>query len=483
MRHGVYVDEEATVVNTPQQVTSGIQFVVGTAPIHLTDNPSAAVNVPFLCNTLAEVKESIGYSREDMEKYTLCQSAYWNFEVFRTAPVIFVNVLDPDKHVEEISSVDLEVSEKQAVLEETDVLRDSVQVTADGSELSVGTDYITSYDDDGFLLITVLSGGAGEKASSLSVTAKKLDPSKVTYKDIIGGYDSASGKESGLQLIRLVFPMFGITAATILSPGYSQVPSVGAVMEALCEDINGTFRAETVLDLDTETCKKYEDVADAKENAGYYSEHSYVVWPMVKKGSYVLYASANVAAVTQASDFANGNIPNASPSNHAAKISGAVLKDGTEVFLDMQQAAVVNGAGVGTYINMQGWKLWGNYSAAYPDNTDPKDKFWSCRRFFTWHGNKFITTYLMKCDEPANRVLIDGILDEEQLNCNGYVASGACAGASIELDSEKNSVDSLIDGKLYFKQKLTPFPPAQEIVNTLSYDPDALTTALSGGEE
>jgi hypothetical protein len=32
--------------------------------------------------------------------------------------------------------------------------------------------------------------------------------------------------------------------------------------------------------LDTETCKKYEDVADAKENAGYYSEHSYVVLSM-----------------------------------------------------------------------------------------------------------------------------------------------------------------------------------------------------------
>lgn len=483
MRHGVFVDEEATVINTPRQVTSGIQFVVGTAPVHLTGKPSQTVNVPILCSKLAEASQSLGYSREDMTEFTLCQSMYWNFELFQTAPVIFVNVLDPKKHTKDITADDISVSEKQILVKQKNILLDTAKVSSSGTELKEGVDYITSFDDEGFLLVTLLDGGLGEGVDTLSVAAKQLAPEKVTYQDIIGGYDSETGKESGLQLIRRVFPMFGITAATIIAPGFSHIPAVGAVMEALCEEINGTFRAETVLDLDCTVCTKYEDVPKAKEEAGYHSEHAFVVWPMVKKGTHILYGSANVAAITQASDYANGDIPNVSPSNEAAGIDGAVLSDGTEVFLDLQQAGVVNGAGVGTYLNMQGWKLWGNYSAAYPKNTDPKDKFWCHRRFFTWHGNKFITTYLVKCDNPSNTKLIETIVDEENLTCNGYVAAGVCAGAGIELEKEKNSTETLIDGKLYFRQKLTPYPPAQEIVNTLYYDPEALTEVLSGGEE
>lgn len=483
MRHGVFVDEQATAMTAPQQTDSGIQFVVGTAPIHLTSNPEAAVNVPIRCEKLTEAQTRLGYRKEDMETFTLCQSMFWNFEVFGVTPVIFVNVLDPKKHNKDILSTEVKVSDKQAVLQEKDMIRTTVVVKKEETTLEAWTDYILSYDEDGYLLITLLEGGDGEEATSLTVEGKQLDPEKVTYADIIGGYDSETGKESGLQLIRRVYPMFGITAATIIAPGYSHNPAVAAVMQSLCEEINGTFRAECILDVDSKTCTKYEDVKQYKDEAGFTDKHAYAIWPMVLKDGKILYGSANAAAVIQYSDIANGGIPSVSPSNQYARVDGAVLADGTEVYLDFEQAGTVNAAGVATYANIQGWKLWGNYTAAFPDMTDPKDKFLSNRRFFTWHGNRFIRNYLVKCDNPSNPKLIESIVDEENVTCNGYVSAGICAGACIEIDTEKNTADTLADGKLYFRQKLTPYPPAQEIINTLSYDPEALMNVLSGGDE
>lgn len=483
---GVFVEENATTLSRPVEVTSGIPFVVGTAPIHLLDDPESAVNVPVLCRTLLDAMSALGYSRDDMETFTLCQSMYWQFEEFSVAPVIFVNVLNPKTHSEDVTETECTVTQKQAVLNTKYVLKNSLTVKKgddeEGTELVQGTDYVAAHDDAGNLVITLIDGGKGDKATKLKVSGKALKPEKVSESDIIGGYDKESGKESGLQLIRRVYPMFGITAATIIAPGYSHKPAVGAVMQALCEGINGALRAETVLDLPTDSCKSYEDAEKEKEKAGYHNKHAYPVWPMVRRAGYILWASGNVAALTQASDYSNGGIPNLSPSNQAAHIDGAVLADGTDVYMDMEQAESVIMAGIGTYINMNGWRLKGNYSAAYPESTDPKDMFWCNRRFFSWHGNSFIVRNLPRLDRPANSKLIDSILDEENIRCNGYVAAGACAAASIEIDSDRNTTETLANGTLYFRQRLTPFPPAQEIINTLEYDPEALMTALNGGE-
>ena len=40
---------------------------------------------------------------------------------------------------------------------------------------------------------------------------------------------------------------------------------------------------------------------------------------------------------------------------------------------------------------------------------------------------------------------------------------------------------NLIDGKLRFHQHLTPYPPAEDILNVLEFDPYALESALNGG--
>lgn len=134
-----------------------------------------------------------------------------------------------------------------------------------------------------------------------------------------------------------------------------------------------------------------------------------------------------------------------------------------------------------TAINVTGWRTWGNRTAAYPANTDPKDMFFCCRRFFSWWGNSFILTYFQKVDNPANTRLIETIVDTENKRGAAYVADQKCARAEIEFIASENPVTNLIDGKLRFHQYLTPYPPAEDILNVLEFDPYALESVLNGG--
>ena len=88
------------------------------------------------------------------------------------------------------------------------------------------------------------------------------------------------------------------------------------------------------------------------------------LWPMVAVGEKKYYFSAMFAALTAYTDANNADVPYESPSNKDLRITATVLKDGTTVALDQQQANdVLNANGVITAINANGFKSWGNNTA------------------------------------------------------------------------------------------------------------------------
>ena len=95
-RHGCYVSEVDTAI-LPTITVANPCTVFGTAPLHTATEPAAA-NVPVLCTTLAEFVNQFGWS-DDFDSYTLCEAAQVCFQLFRTSPVVFVNVLDTTKHI------------------------------------------------------------------------------------------------------------------------------------------------------------------------------------------------------------------------------------------------------------------------------------------------------------------------------------------------------------------------------------------------
>lgn len=476
--HGLSIREEATALTVPITGYSAVQVVIGTAPINMLGDPASAVNVPILATKATEAMEKLGYCT-DFSKYTLCQSMYITSNIFQVAPVVYINVLDPKKHRKDLTATEVTIDALRAVVGVSGILRDGLRVTAGGQELELAKDYTVSYDVNGHLAISLVAGGAGAGAEKLSVTGSILDPDAVTKDDIIGAYDTTTGKETGMELIRQVYPRFGIVPSLALAPGYSQIPEVGIALSAKMADINGVFKGIALLDLDTEKARKYTDCKDVKEDSGFTSEFCYPLWPCFKVGDMVFAASAAVGALISYLDAENGDVPYRSPSNKVLGITGTCLADGTEVIMDQDQASAVNAFGVATAFNSNGWRLWGNYTGAYPAVTDAKDMWLPVRRMFNWQGNTFIQTYLDKVDDPMNRYLIESVVDSENIRCSAYAPS-MWAGARIEYVAEDNPDTDILAGKMTFRQHIAPYTPAQKIVNILDYDISMLRAALTG---
>ncbi|MEH0020879.1 MAG: hypothetical protein V6Z89_14585 [Desulfobacter sp.] len=94
-KHGVSVKEQATALVPPVRVTTGLPFVVGTAP-----GPAEGelpVNDLRLIYSYKEFVETFGFD-EDLETYSLCEFAQVYFGLYNVAPVVFVNVFDPAVH-------------------------------------------------------------------------------------------------------------------------------------------------------------------------------------------------------------------------------------------------------------------------------------------------------------------------------------------------------------------------------------------------
>ncbi|MBQ9090938.1 MAG: phage tail sheath family protein [Anaerotignum sp.] len=480
--HGINVTEQATSVIAPIVGTAGLQVIIGTAPVNMAADPYGCTNKPMLCYSFKEAVENVGYS-DDFKNYTLCQSIDASFRVFNVAPIVLINVLDPAKHKKEIEATTCAVENGVAKLEETGVLLDTVVVknATEVETLAADTDYILSFSNTGEVIVTLM--GDHEEDTEIKVSATAIDPEAVEYTDIIGGLDANTGTETGMEVIRQVRPLLGLTPGLLLAPGWSQNANVAAVLQAKCEKINGVFSCECVVDVDCSEsgATKYTDVKTVKEKTGISSNHAYPVWPKCMVGTKAYYMSALAAACTAYTDAENEDVPNMSPSNKSLKITATVLEDGTEIVLDQDQANTVNSYGVATAWNQNGYILWGNNTAGYPATTDPKDRWFPCRRFFSWWGNSFILTYFQKVDDPMNTRLIDSIVDSENIRGNSYAARGFCAAAVIKYNANENPATDILNGIIRFHLYLAPYTPAEKIEAILEFDVNALTAVLTGG--
>lgn len=478
--HGVRVQEESSVVASPVTGTAGLQVVFGTAPINLVEEPEEAVNIPIVCQSMEEAKVKLGYS-EDFQAYTLCQSMYASFSAFAVAPVVFINVLDPTKHKKENEEKEYTPANGQVTVSASGILKKSVVVKLEEETLVVDTDYLLSFDEAGNLIITLISDKA-KAAATLKVASSSIDPTLVKDVDIIGGYDVETGKETGLEVLRQVYPRTGMTASLIIAPGWSHKPEIGAIMMAKCEAINGVFSAECLLDLDTSAANIYTKCQKVKEENGYTDRHAIAMWPMAKIDGRQMYYSAVYGAMTSYTDAENDNVPCISPSNLLLHVTDAVLSDGTSIFMDREQANTLNGQGIVTLINESGWRSWGNNTAAYPEVTEIRDRWICCRRMFTWMGNSLITTYHERVDNPGNFRLIESICDAENIRLNSYTAAGKMAGGRVEYDEAENKVEMLLGGHIIFRIYMAAFTPAEDILFILKFDPALLEASLRGGE-
>lgn len=149
--HGVKVSEKPTSILPPVSVSAGIPFVVGTAPVNMSDVSN--VNKPVLCNSYAEAVAAFGHvppivadaSGLKKYEYSISQFIYSQFALFGASPVIIVNVLDPAIHkkASNVTAVTLD-ADGSAVIPESGIIKSSVSLGSGGGSVYHG-EYIDEY--------------------------------------------------------------------------------------------------------------------------------------------------------------------------------------------------------------------------------------------------------------------------------------------------------------------------------------------------
>ena len=180
----------AASVSTPVTADSGIHFVVGTAPVQVA---GGTANEVILCNNYAEAVQAVGYS-DDWEKYTLCEEIYAAFMLYKIAPIVLVNVLDPMEHRKKSSANEFEISGERTVLLPREAIAETVKI----GEYVENEDYGLIYTDSALVVEVIEGGKITGDIKMLSIEYSAVAPELVTKADVIGGYDVESNKYKGL---------------------------------------------------------------------------------------------------------------------------------------------------------------------------------------------------------------------------------------------------------------------------------------------
>jgi phage tail sheath protein FI len=428
-KHGIYVSEVPSSVRAAVKSDAGIQAIIGTAPVNLLKDPYHAANIPMLFYTMAEAQNAIGYST-DFKAYTICGSLSASFEIANVSPVIVINVLDPNKaeHTDDVPENVVQVNDGTARLDTIGLLLDKLVVKADDVTLESGTDYTAAFNDDGTVTLVVLPDGKGAGKTQLTVSGKRIAPEKVKGKDVIGGV-SVDGKETGMEVLRQVFPKLGVVPGSLVAPWFSKDPTCAAIMQAKTSMLNGIWRLFCWVDLDSSStgAQKYTDVLTQKTAQALTSPNCAAVWGCPKVGEVLYSPSSFAAAYIARQDAENDGIPTPPMSNIAVSATAICTEDGEEIYLDLDQANYVNSVGIVTFLNFNGFRLWGNNTVAYPSNTDPKDRYISARRFMSYDDNNFILTNFGNVDMRANPRLREAVIEQQNTIGASYVSSQICA--------------------------------------------------------
>lgn len=387
--------------------------------------------------------------------------------------------IDADGLPHAVDGIVATISEGTVAFAPTDEWTFDVAVTAVAWTPVLAADYDLEYDDDDNAQVQPDPGGAILDGDTIRVTYTYLDESKVVAADIVGGY--AGGVYTGLNVVHQVYPRLLVVPTLVLAPRWSATPAVWTKMLTVARSISGQFRGMAFGDLspDKDDIGDYTLAAAWKAANGFSSYDGAVCWPAITPQGvdFPVSMATHLACLCAQVDHEHGDLPFASPSNHALATDGAVLSDAgavfSELYLEKPQANALNGQGIVTALQSaaRGWIAWGNRTAIYPSDTDPRVAFIPVRRMMNHLHNVTILTVERDVDAPGNRVLIDGVLQTMQAYLNGLVAAGALVGMpSVEFLEEDNPAVDMADGKFVFTYNCAPPSPGEDITFKVNYD-------------
>ena len=456
------------------QAASGVVFAVGTAPVNqVADWPEIAMATSF-----EEAKAQLGYS-DDWDKFTLCEVMHTHFKKYGVGPIFLVNVADPASSKTPVSPTSKTIVNGVVELPET-AIAGTITVSDNGTALVAGTDYEVYYEG-GKCFIAAIPNGAMEELTSVTVGYSSFTFTLSSLTDaVIGGYDTTTGKSSGIGLADDVYATFGVNPDILIAPGFSHIQSVQAALNAKTM-VNTLFRAMAIVDIDSSTAVTHTAAAAAKASLGLNAPTEIACWPMVRDDDHIYHMSTHIAALMAQVDAQNDDCPSEPQSNKPMLVTAAVLADGSEVRINLSKANHLNANGIVTALNfIGGFRSWGNFTCAWPESGDGVECFISVRRMFHWVANSMILTYWEFVDNKLTRRLCETIADSATVWLNQLTNGGHLYGGRVEFRQEENPDEDIMAGIIRPHLYIAPPGPAQEISFILEYDASYVSTVLAG---
>lgn len=477
--YGVRVTEKSTALTSPVIAETAV-MAFGTAPVHQMGGP---VNQIVTATSYEDAVKALGYS-DDWGKYTLCEVIYSHFKLYGVAPLLLVNVLDPSQNKTAVAAANKAVTNGQVELAD-DAIPASVIVKASAeSETAAtkGTDYDVFYQN-GKCVVEVLPGGALASASTLNISYDKVTFALSDLNNsVIGGYDIATGKSTGIELADEAYFRTRIIPDILIAPGFSHNTGVAAVLNAKAKTLSTVFRSFAVVDLPANSATAtYTAAVQAKDASGsFQSVKECVCWPMLKLDDKTFRFSTQMAGLMAQLSAQSGGVPSEPTSNKQLQADAAVLEDGAEIALDLTKANHVRGQGLVTAFNfVDGFTSWGASCACAPGNSDPKDTYINTARMMNYLANVCVLTFWHYIDRKMNGRLAGMITDMLNFWINGLTSQGHLLGGRCELVAEENPKTDLMAGIVRPHFYVGIPGPVQTIDFIVEYDPSYLSGVFS----
>lgn len=461
--HGVETIEVNQGSRPVTVVKSSVIALVGLAPIGTKNEPILVLSP----------NDAIQFGQQ-LPGFTIPQALD---AIFKQGPatVIVVNTFDAITNTEQITLESKTITSGKLKLSAAPI-GDVTIFNSDGTTPFAGVKGV-DYSIDAFGNFVALSALAAED-TILKFSFKTFDAGTVTSSQIIG--TSVDGVRTGTKCLELVFNTFGFSPKILIAPVYVELVAVANELITLAEK----YRAIALIDapLGTSVSSAVAGRGPASTiNFKTASYRAYLLCPHLKV--YDADSDSNVNAPY--SQFMAGVMANTdlnegywvSPSNH--QIAGIV---GTEFVVTASvndantEANLLNEKGITTTFTGYGTgtRTWGNRSAAFPANTDPKN-FIPIRRIADIVHESLEQAMLPFIDKPLNQATIDAIRDTANGFFRTLIGRGAVTAGSKCVYSSENTAEELALGHVTFDLIFMGPTPAERITFKSYLDINLLT--------
>ena len=472
---------ETTIIPSEKLETTmksqSIPVYVGFAPVHQLADYTNAVNKPILLENFDDAVKKVGYT--DDWSYTLCEAIDAHFKSGEeiVSPIIVINALDPTTQTQTGGNQTVTFTSGVGILANA---KHIIHKTISIDSLTLGEDFTATYSPDGDTITITGEGLTGEKEVEYST----INTSNMN-KTLIIGSDDKQGHKKGLEALDYVYDDLNIVPSIILCTGYSHEPDVREAMLKHLDGFADEYRTYMYTDIPADSTTNTPAKAISwKTTNGYTDYRETVNFPMGKKGNKIYHLSTLRAIESQKLDIVN-EVPSVPPSNKPLSIDSMVLKDGTPIRIEFNDAKLLESEGIATMVKKEGTiRTWGGTTAAFnfriQDTLDRMKQDETTVRSVRTITNAFARRYfddLHSALTPGKALII---INSFQTYLDGLQQSQKILYGKITFKPEKNTVDKLIKGQFYFDIRVTAGLYIRYINAMVQWTPEGLYTFFGG---